>query len=1676
MEAGPMPGGSRLRGRAFDRATAAKAAAAIGVFVILAAILGPTALKGPTATPGHSTPASSQVAALPTTSPTEAPEAWSELALGPYVATAELVADDQDRIGIGTTTSFTLRSRTSTPAVELARGLQVDPPVKLAITAGATADTASVRPLSPLAVGQRYRIRLESADGSLAGTWAFRTRAPLHVVGTLPGDHAVEVPTNTGIEITFDQDGVIGVADHLAITPKVSGRFEEHGRTWAFVPTKALATGTIYTVTIHKGIGLTGSTETLGADLTFRFETAATSGPTPRIEFGRAMIEIPPDQKPTVPVSDDPSDDAENPVATSVGIVIHRLPDFKSVIAAGIALAGPDSWAVAAPSAIVSTAGLTRVAKVDAPIVSSDAGPLMTIPVRLAKGAYIVTIQQPGAPAQLLIQVTSLSAYAMVGTQTSLAWVNDLGSDGSVAGATVSLTGGRLLGSTGSDGILRVATPRELAAPTDPVGGTEDAAPRASQFLTVTVADLGSLLVPLGLPIPFGYANATSWWYGPGSDAWWLLFGTDRTTYRQTDTVHVYGTIRARADRSVPDGIELRLRTPDSSPDAPILRVPVHATARGVFTADLRIADLPRAQYEIDLFVGKALVSSVWVYVGGIVKPAYQVDVHTDRHSYLAGQKVTISTTTAFYDGTPVPGMELQFNAGDQHATAVTDALGHATATLKAATEDGPEGVGTMELDVAPVHPEEGQIGATLYISVIPSRSLITGQGTVTGGNIVVTGTLSSFDLAAYEAALAAGGSLEDPSGAPIAGGTVQARVTHVVEKREQTGTTYDFIEKKIVPLYETSETEVVLGTHTLTSALDGTFRLSLPAPVATDIYRIRLTSLDPQGRKVELGVEATARADSPSPSAYLEVPGGCGVPSLPGRLDNPVKLTMRQGDGSTAVGGRFLFVVGELGSLEATVQDSPTFARTLRDADLPGFTARGVWLTKNGYQAADVVVEVDQRDKAVTIHLQPDRASYQPGDQVTIGVTTTGPTGRPVLADVVIQGVDQKLYTLGMASDVNPLDELLAQVAPGFLTSYESHAVPVADGGGCGGTGGGDRGDFRDTVTFKRITTNASGQGSIAFKLSDDLTSWHMSALAVTGALDAGQASVLIPVGLPFFVDASLAPEYLVGDQPILRLRGYGAGLATGDHVRFVVSAPSLGLAPTVVEGTAFEALRLTLPTMTAGDHAIRIEATGTHAGKALSDVLLRTVHVVDSRLGTVAASYDPLGPDFNPQGGDGLTTYIVTDAGRGRLIAPLRELVASTSARFDRTAAAELARRLLIDEFDVPPTSLPTSGFDPDRFQTGAGVALLPYGSADLFLAARAALVAGSIMDIDALQGAFRAELEDAGSTNRERQIVALAGLAGTGADVMEQLRSYDVTTLTLREQLWLALGFAAAGDEASARTIERIVLEASGQRLGPWVRLAAGTSLDDSLEASGLLLLLAARLGDPIASDVSRYLTDHPSNEHVFPLEQLGYVQGMLDRLPRTAGRFAWTVDGQRHDVTLEPGGALSLVLTPAQRASLRLEPLAGQLAVTTTWTATGGDVPSDPSMSVARTVTPAGDAPDDHLVKVTLTVSFGAQAPGGCYRLTDLLPSGLAPVVAGAGWIDEEAEGRPDVIGPYEIEGQRVSWCVSPQDLTHVYGYSARVVTPGAYRWEPAVVQSETAPTIGSSTAATTYSIR
>ena len=301
---------------------------------------------------------------------------------------------------------------------------------------------------------------------------------------------------------------------------------------------------------------------------------------------------------------------------------------------------------------------------------------------------------------------------------------------------------------------------------------------------------------------------------------------------------------------------------------------------------------------------------------------------------------------------------------------------------------------------------------------------------------------------------------------------------------RRNLGTYYDYIEKKVVQTYEWDEVRERVGTYRTTSRADGTYHLSLAVPSAKDGYEIILGAADLAGRRVRVhdyAREHRIDASSSARSSYLVAPSGCGGYSAPLRLglDAIAEVTMHDGDGRVAREGRFLFLVANRGLRDVATSDSPNFAHALRERDLPGFTIRAVQVTGQGYAMADADVDVDVDDLTVQVRLRPDQARYAPGDRVTVQVTTLGPDGRPVAADVIVQGVDEKLFAIGAAHEADVLGDLYRWVGPGFLQSHASHRIPLRPfEGGCGATGGGGRDSFGDVVTSQLVRTGPGRPG----------------------------------------------------------------------------------------------------------------------------------------------------------------------------------------------------------------------------------------------------------------------------------------------------------------------------------------------------------------------------------------------------------------------------------------------------------------------------------------------------------------------------------------------------------------------------------------------------------------------
>ncbi len=1662
---------------------------AIGA-VTIAMVAGVLAWRGAPSTPSGPVAGVPSPSAFPWPSRSSAPLSSTEppassepaASLNPPTVTASaaanLTATEASGPVVSPTTGFLLSSVDGSDPADLAKRLTVEPKLDLSIVRDADGGTIRLTPREPLIPGAVYRFSLTGPTGEQLDSWAFQASQPVRVVGTLPNNQSTDVPLDSGIEITFDQDGVTDAASFVTIEPPIKGQFEEHGRVLAFVPESLLPT-TIYTVTVRAGVTVGATGESLAEDVRFRFETAAPGKlePTqPTFGFQGQLLESPVGSAPEIGLW---VFAGENVAADVAHIDVYRLPTLESAIDAFGELRGADTWSRWSAEGLVDTSVLPKVVSIDAKLLDYRGSSWFRLPEPLAAGWYVLQEPTGTRPAQAILQVTDIAGYLAVSETRTLVWANDLATKRPLAGASVS-TGGANLGRTDRDGLWSADTPGSLHA-------QAGAACREGCHPVVIVRDgagRSTFLPSIGQGGGFEYFG-DSYWGGDQADArYWVLFHTDRTTYRPGDTINAWGVVRDRDSGDVPDSVGLRVDSwsSDDRLRPPIARVNLELSPTGVFAASIPSTDVPEGSYSVDLVVNGEVVRTRGFEISPIAKPAYRLEVETGRRTYVVGDRIRITARASFYEGTPVPGVPLQI---DGSIDVKADASGTAIYRTVAKGEDDYRGAQYLSVRVSPARAEEAEIAAASNDFVVfPSRRTIDADARIASGGVLVKGRVHVLDVDRVEREIQDGGSVWDfdPRGASVSGASVTARFTELIPTKTRTGTEYDFIEKKTVPVYRYDTVERDAGTRRVSTDGSGRYSVSLPDSGEGHDYRVEVTVRDADG----LAVESSAHAINPVrlfegsgegssggfQQGWLSLTDDLSTDNDGFGIGDQIDLTMHEGDSAAPPGvRRYLFFVAQRGIRSATVQTSARFVTTFESWAAPNIDIGAVRFTGAGYvRGGSYWAGFRSADRSLDVDLSIASKRYAPRDQVVVDVATRTATGAPVAATVVLRATDEKLFSIGIAEEADPLRELYAYVGSGILGTYRSHRPPRGANSGADTTGGGgdERSDFRDSLLFRAIETGADGRGTVSFKLSDDLTSWRVSASAITVDLEAGAGSVQIPVGLPFFVDASVAPEYLSADRPTIAVRTYGSALAVDAPVQISVTSKSLKFTSVPIDANAFATIAVPLPKLTEGSHSLTISATTGSGAARRTDRLTRSFKVVESRLTRSRTAYLDLSSGGSLAGGEGLTTVLVSDASAGQHVPLLVDLASAGSARLDRAIAAERASAILAERFGSARQDV-SGALDAGPYQTqDGGLALLPYSSSDLQLSALIGIVAPDSIDRPSLE-AYLQNRRSPGET-RERRMVALAGLAGLGTPVLREVQAAAADPeLTIRERLMIGLGAAALGDAATARSIAASLAAGYGDVLGREARLSVGSSSIDVTAATALMAVLAASIGEPNAAAYWRYVEANPSTDDPHSLEALGYASWTLDRLPAAATSFAYSIGGVRTVVDLAAGEALEVTLTAAQRAHLALEQLSGATGVTTTWRELVGaaNLMRDPDVSISRSVTPIGAIDSDDLVQIDLIVSFRATAATGCHQVTDLLPSGMVPLGSTSGWVDPETvepSKSAGIVLPYGQAGQRVYFCAErPAGAGSAnLRYFARVVTPGSYVWEPAMVDSRTAP--------------
>lgn len=259
-----------------------------------------------------------------------------------------------------------------------------------------------------------------------------------------------------------------------------------------------------------------------------------------------------------------------------------------------------------------------------------------------------------------------------------------------------------------------------------------------------------------------------------------------------------------------------------------------------------------------------------------------------------------------------------------------------------------------------------------------------------------------------------------------------------------------------------------------------------------------------------------------------------------------------------------------------------------------------------SAFQYADIrlgVTELVVRPDpfALNVSVTPDREQYGPRDTVVYAIVVTDEAGRPVPADLSLALVDLAVLSL-KPDNATPIVEAFyarqpfrSQTGAGLFISGEGLDVeePLQIfGGGGGGGGAADelapalrenedeadvRRDFRDTAYWSaRTTTDATGRATVRVTLPDNLTTWRLSAKAVslqTGGAPTplvGQTTRDILATRPVLIRPVTPRFFTVGDRVEL---GAVVNNNTGGALQATVSLAAEGV---VLEGSAETTLML--------------------------------------------------------------------------------------------------------------------------------------------------------------------------------------------------------------------------------------------------------------------------------------------------------------------------------------------------------------------------------------------------------------------------------------------------------------------------------------------------------------------
>ncbi len=975
----------------------------------------------------------------------------------------EVAPTKTDSLGLAPDSAFVIKSKMALSVSDLTKNISVIPHVQYKIDKVSDHEF-TLTPTEPLKEKTIYKIYINSAYTGQNGvtvdrdySWAFQVKNNFKIIGSLPRDKATGVPVNGGIEVTFNSDKVYDFEKYFSITPHVDGKFEYHGRTVSFVP-KKLDYATLYTVTVDKTVPVKDSEERLSQNFVFQFETqqnaAINNSSQNAFYFNGSTSEFPTDQSPFLQMyyygnglASDLSIDVSVYAYTSANDYIAHLKEQD---------AAPEWTSYGREKHPLSEQGLSRITQFTASPTTFGYNNYLAFPNKLSAGYYLVVAKSGDTVQRVLLQITNVTTFLSVSQNKAVVWLNNMVTGKPVANAQVQLVGSATTAVSGQDGIASFDS-RALAV--NPEQSRDYV--NYKKYLLIQVDNLSSI-VPL-----YGY-DASSWsTFDPQS--YWSYLYTDRPLYKGNDSINLWGFVQAKNGEKTPSvTIQLLSSSYDYFGDSIVVDSKTVPVNNGSFTDSFKLKQAQPGIYSLVVKVGDNILSTRDITVDKYIKPSYQLEIQQAQTAVKAGESITYDVKASFFDGTPVPNLNLQYQVDGADAKNITtNGLGMVHVIIPTtyqpcdtSAEYCYNNVGRY-FRVFPANGEEGEISAqaqTMVYSTLITPTVTFAQDDSRSARIAIHTDKTDLDVlnqfSDYEKA-----------NTPVSGVQFSARVVEITYTQRETGEYYDFISKKTYKTYDYDRNENQIDQFSGTTGDKGNYERQLQVDPEKSYKVIVVTTDDNGHQNITSNYLYTARNyEAPSIAAN-------NFYSLQIRKSNNVQEPNAFSVGEKVVvdfkkndklfdeqKGTFLFYRLKQGLIDYTVRTNPSYEFNFEEKLIPNIQVMGVWFDGRSYHRTDSsygnMVLFDKSDRELSITLTADKAKYEPGEDVVLKAVVTDKAGHPVQASLNLNLIDEAYYKI--AGDyADPLSGLYSSVSTYEWYSYVSHRMLVpsaggAEGGGC--------------------------------------------------------------------------------------------------------------------------------------------------------------------------------------------------------------------------------------------------------------------------------------------------------------------------------------------------------------------------------------------------------------------------------------------------------------------------------------------------------------------------------------------------------------------------------------------------------------------------------------------------